>query len=128
MPRLRSYGFTLIEVVAAVAIIGTMIVATGALLQRIPVSGREVRDQDLALKIARSEMEVLRAAGYDALPASGSFADTQLSSLASGAGSVAVTDFNSKTKQVVVSVSWTGAKLVARSVNLTTLITQNAGI
>lgn len=125
MQGAKKAGFSLVEVVVAVAVIGMMIVTTSVLLQRLPVSGREVRDQDLALKIARNEVEILRAGGYDALPADGSFTDPLLDSLASGAASVAVSDYNDKTKQVVVSVSWQGA-LAARSVSLTTLMTQNS--
>jgi prepilin-type N-terminal cleavage/methylation domain-containing protein len=121
-------GFSLIEVTVAVAIIGTMIVATGILLQRIPINGREVRDQDLALKIAHNEVEILRASGYASLPANGPFANALLSSLASSTSSVTITDFNAKTKQVDVSVYWKGVGLVTRSVSLTTLITQNSGL
>lgn len=126
-PRLTR-GFSLIEVTVAIAIIGTMIVATSALLQRLPVSGREVRDQDIALKIARNEVEVLRAGGYDALPASGPFANPLLSSLMSGSASVAVTVYDAKTKKADVSVSWTGTGSVTRTVLLTTLIAQNSGL
>ncbi|MCR4276115.1 MAG: type II secretion system GspH family protein [Candidatus Parcubacteria bacterium] len=121
-------GFSLIEVTVAVAIIGTMIVATSALLQRLPVSGREVRDQDIALKIARNEIEVLRAGGYDALPASGAFANSLLSSLASGSASVTIAVYDPKTKRADVAVSWTGTGSVTRSVLLTTLIAQNSGL
>lgn len=121
-------GFSLIEVTIAIAIIGIMIVATGTLLQRIPINGREVRDQDLALKIVRNELEILRATGYAALPASGPFTDTLLSSLTSSSAALAITDFNAKTKRVEVSVSWQGAGVVARLVSLTTLITQDSGL
>lgn len=121
-------GFSLIEVTIAIAIIGMMILATSILLQRLPVSGREVRDQDVALKIARNEIEVLRAGGYDALPASGAFANPLLSSLTSGSASVAVTVYDAKTKKTDVSVSWTGTGSVTRTVLLTTLIAQNSGL
>lgn len=120
-------GFSLVEVTVAIAVIGLMIVATSSLLQRLPVSGREVRDQDLALKIAHNELEVLRAAGYGSLPASGPFTDSLLSSLSFGAGSVTVSDFDAKTKQAVVDVSWVGAG-GARSVSLTTLVTDGGGL
>lgn len=128
MTKRLTRGFSLIEVTVAVAIIGTMIVATSALLQRLPVSGREVRDQDIALKIARNEIEVLRAGGYDALPASGSFANSLLSSLASGSTSVTIAVYDAKTKRADVAVSWTGTGSVTRTVLLTTLIAQNSGL
>jgi len=119
-------GFSLIEVTVAIAIIGMMIVATGVLFQRIPINGREVRDQDLALKIAHTEIEILRASGYAALPASGSFTDTLLGSLASSTATVTITDFDVKTKQADVSIFWRGADLSTRSITLTTLITENS--
>ncbi|KKW42353.1 MAG: putative membrane protein [Parcubacteria group bacterium GW2011_GWB1_55_9] len=119
-------GFSLVEVAIAVAIIGLMVVSTSMLLQRLPISGREVRDQDLALRIARDKIEILRATGYTSLPESGPFTNILLDSLASSTASVAVTDYNDKTKQVEVSVSWKGDNLVIRSLSLTTLVTQNS--
>jgi type II secretory pathway pseudopilin PulG len=118
----------LIEVTVAVAIIGTMIVAAGSLFTRIPVDGRVVRDQDLALRIARNEVESLRAVGYDALPASGPFTDALLDSLPSGGASITITDYSAKTKQADVSVSWIPSDGIPRQVSLTTLITQNSGL
>lgn len=128
MKRIPARGFSLIEVLVAIGIIGMMAVATGALLERIPVNGKEVRDQDIALRVARNELESLRASGYAALPVSGPFTDTLLDSLSSGAASVTITDFNEKTKKAEVLVSWTGAGAAARSVTLTTLITKDGGL
>lgn len=128
MATRSTRGFSLIEVTVAVAIIGVMIIATSALLQRLPVNGREVRDQDIALRIARSEVEILRAGGYDALPASGPFTNPLLSSLAASSASVTIAVYDDKTKRADVSVSWTGTGSVARTVSLTTLITQNSGL
>lgn len=126
MNALRLRGFSLIEATIAIAIIGTMIVATSMLLQRIPVSGREAKDQDLALRIARNELEIVRAAGYVALPPSGPFTNPLLASLASSTASLTVTDFSTDTKRVTVTVEWRGAAATARSLSLTTLITGSA--
>jgi prepilin-type N-terminal cleavage/methylation domain-containing protein len=128
MPLRKKSGFSLIEVLISVAIIATMIVSMSLLMQRIPIDGREVRDQDLALKIAHNEVEVLRSAGYDALPASGPFANSLLSSLASSSASVTVSTWSAKTKRIDVSVLWRGAGLVMRSVVLTTLVTQDSAL
>jgi len=124
----RSSGFSLVEVTVAIGVIALMIVATAVLLQRLPVSGREVRDQDLALKIAREEVELLRAGGYASLPASGSFTHPLLASLASSTALLAIADYNEDTKQVTATVSWRGASVVMRSVSLTTLIAEDSGL
>ena len=126
--RKKGTGFSLIEVTVALGIIGVMLVAVGALLSRRPVDSREVRNQDLALTLVRSELETLRAGGYDALPTSGPFTHMLLPSLAGSSASVAVADFDAETKQVDVSVSWQGAGSVTRSVSLTTLVAQNGGL
>ena len=126
--RRRFRGFSLVEVVVGVTIIALMAVAMGVLLERLPVGAREARDQDIAIKIARTEIEQLRAGGYDALPVSGPFTNSLLSSLASSSASVTVSTYSSKTKSVVATVSWRGANGVSRSLTLTTLITQNSGL
>jgi len=128
MTLYRTRGFSLIEVIVAIAIIGMMTVATGSLIQRIPINGREVRDQDIAVKIVRNKIESLRAMGYTALPQSGSFTDTLLTSLASSSASVTITNFNAKTKQADVLVFWRGIGTTTRSVSLTTLITENSSL
>jgi len=121
-------GFSFIEVLVAIAIIGVMIIATSIFLQRLPIGGREVRDQDIALKIARSKIETLRAAGYDALPASGPFTNSLLHALAYGSASATIATYDAKTKRADITVSWSGAASTTRSVSLTTLITQNSGL
>ena len=118
-------GFSLIEVTVGVGIVALMILSTSLMLQRLPVSGRETRDTDLALKIAREEIELLRAGGYDALPVSGSFTHSLLTSLTSGAGALLLSDYNASAKEVVVTVSWSGAAS-PRSVSLTTLIVEHS--
>lgn len=126
--RRPATGFSLVEVTVAIGLIGLMVVTTGVLLERIPVHGREVRDQDVALKIARSEIETLRAGGYGALPVSGPFAHTLLSSLASSSASLLINDYNETVKQVVATVEWRGTGSVMRSVSLTTLIAEHSGL
>lgn len=123
---MTARGFTLIEAALAIAIIGLIITATGLLLARLPADGREVRDQDVALKIARDEIEGVRAGGYAALPATGAFTHTLLSSLASSSAQVSVSTYNAKTKQVQATVSWRGALGGTQSISLTTLVTQNS--
>ncbi len=121
-------GFSLVEVLVAIFIIGLMLLMLDATLQNIPLIAY-ARDQDIALKIAGGELEKLRAGGYDALPESGSFSDAQLSALPSGAGTVAVTAYNDKTKQVTATVTWRERTAASDStLSLTTLITQTGGL
>lgn len=126
MARARR-GFTLIEILISIGVVGVIVLMYAAILNTFPLT-RDAQHEDIALRIAETEMQRLRAGGYDNLPASGSFSDTQMSSLPSGSGTVAVTDQNSKTKQVVVAVVWQDAGYSARSVSLATLITQVGGL
>lgn len=121
-------GFSLIEVVISLAIIATAFVAASALLSTATL-GRETGDKTLGLAIASNEMETLRAGGYASLPSSGSFSDARLADLPSGAGALAISDWNTKTKEVVVTVSWEEPAVAATStVSLTTLVTQTGGL
>ena len=122
----RATGFTLIEVLVSLLLIGAMLMAFQATLLGTPLAAG-AKHQDLALRIAQHEVEALRAAGYAALPASGSFASSQLALLPSGSGERAVTTYNDKTKQVVVTVSWQ-ERGASRSVSLTTLMTEIGGL
>ena len=119
-------GFSLVEILVTLFILGTMLVISKAIFLGAPVI-QGAKNQDLALKIARNEVEVLRALGYTSLPVSSSFTDSLLSSLSSGSGALVVSDFNLGTKQVVVTVSWM-ERGVAESVSLTTLITKAGGL
>lgn len=120
-------GFTLVEATVAVAIIAIVIVAIGSVLTRLPAGSRVVRDEDLALKIARAKIEDLRAGGYSALPASGPFTSPLLNSLTSGAGSVTIAAMSSTTKQISAQVSWR-ENGTPESVSLVTLMAQNSGL
>jgi len=128
MWRHSHKGFSLIEVVIAIAIIAMIYVATTRFLQIIPPTSGDARNEDLALKIASNEMETLRAGGYDVLPPSESFTSSLLSSLPSGAAALVVTDYDTQTKRVDITVSWQGVSLTNRSLSLTTLIAKNSGL
>ncbi len=123
-----AHGFSLIETIVAIAIVGLLTVGTTTLLNRITVNTREIHNQDIALKITQHQLEILRMGGYDALPTSGSFSNSRLSTLPSGTASHTLSSVNSKTKQVTVSVYWVDTTNTPRSISLTTLISQNAGL
>lgn len=88
---------------------------------------RNIKNRDLALKIASHKMEELRAVGYSGVSGGGTFSDDLLTSLPGGAGQVVVTAYNDKTKQVSVTVTWM-EKEASKSVSLTTLLTEVGGL
>jgi prepilin-type N-terminal cleavage/methylation domain-containing protein len=121
-------GFTLIEVLIAIAIVGVMILATSTFLQRVPVSTRETHDQDMALRIARDQLEKLRVGGYAALPATGSYTHALLTELASSSATMTIAPVAGEdTAEVTTTVSWRGASGM-RSLSLTTLMTEVGGL
>lgn len=90
---------------------------------------RYAKNQEIALRVANNKMEELRAAGYAALPSSGSFSDSQLDSLSNSAATMTITDYNSDIKQVLINIEWqepTGSSL--KNISLTTLITKTGGL
>lgn len=121
-------GSTLLEAIIAILVIGFMLVLFSLALQNIPLL-RATKNQELALKIVRTEIESLRAGGYDALPTSGTFTSPYLTSLVGASANLTISDFNDETKEVTVTVSWQEPKVSdAFSVSLTTLITQTGGL
>jgi len=87
------------------------------------IINRNVKHQELALRIAQTKIDNLQFLSYDSLPASGSFSDPSLASLPQGEAAVTVVDFNEKIKQVTVTVRWQEPGVsAARSVSLSTLI------
>lgn len=119
----KKNGFTLVEIIVTISIILFMIIMYQAVITSTLLA-RTVRNKDLALKIASQKMEGLRALGYTGVPVSGSFSDPLLTNLPAGAGAISVVDYNAKTKQVTVTVSWSDQVAGSKSVALDTLITQ----
>ena len=122
-------GFSLVEISVSIFIIGVMLI----MLQAIMHSGALVRiskSQGIALAIAHNKLENVRAGGYAALPPSGTFSDSLMSTLPPLATTtLTVSVYNAKTKQVSVSVVWRDSGATASStVSLSTLITQTGGL
>jgi prepilin-type N-terminal cleavage/methylation domain-containing protein len=116
-------GFTLIEVLVTILMIGATLVIYQATSQTVVIN-RGSRYKEVALRIADQEIQNLRIAGYSGVPATGTFSDSQLATLPSGAGNLTVTDLNAKTKDVVVTVSWTNPQGTSAQIQLETYITQ----
>ncbi|MDE1919225.1 MAG: prepilin-type N-terminal cleavage/methylation domain-containing protein [Patescibacteria group bacterium] len=128
MPKLVS-GFSLIEVIVSIFIMSVILLLFQALV-RSSVLVRTSKDQGIALAVVRNELETLRANGYAALPASGSFSDSLLGTLPPATtATLSVSVLNAQTKQVSASVVWREPGAAASStVSLSTLITQNGGL
>jgi len=122
--QLNAGGYLLLEVAISLGIIAIFFIlfqvaATTAILNR------DVKHQDLALRVAQSQIENLRSLGYAALPTSSSFTDAQLSLLPDGQAVMVISEYNDKIKQAVVTVSWqeSGSKN-SHNVSLSTLISE----
>ena len=115
-------GFSILEVPIALMIVAVMLLIYGAASNSVSLNSNS-RHQDLAHFIAVSEMEDLRALGYDNLPASGGFSHPLLGNLPSSAAVLTVGDYNDNTKQITVKVSWQEpGRAAVHSVSLVTLI------
>ena len=90
---------------------------------------RYANDQEIALRVASNKMEELRSGGYIALPASGSFSDAQLNSLENCSADMAITDYSTETKEIVITIQWRQPPSTSmRNISLTTLITKTGGL
>jgi len=122
MKPARRNGYSLMEVVVSFSIIAVFFVLFQA-AAGTSIINRNVKHQELALRIAQTKIDNLQFLSYDSLPASGSFSDPSLASLPQGEAAVTVVDFNEKIKQVTVTVRWQEPGVsAARSVSLSTLI------
>jgi len=118
----------LIEIIISLLIIGVVLVLYQSALNSVFLS-RNTKDAEIGLRIANHKIEELRGAGYSNLPASGTFTDSQLSSMPNSSASMAISDLNAKTKQVSVTVAWREPNSNSdHTVSLTTLITEIGGL
>ena len=103
--RKQQRGFSLLEIIITIAIIGMILLLYQIFLSNLFLS-RDAKNQEIALRIANNKIEELRAVGYDSLPSSGVFFDTQLNLLSQSSAAMTITDFNADTKQVLVTIQW----------------------
>jgi len=130
MKKLNSLqqGFSLVEAVVALFIFGVILALYQVSFSTVLLS-RSAKNQEIALRVANNKMEELRAGGYTALPESSSFSDSQLNSLASSSANMVITDFNTNTKQILITVQWQEpSSSVPKTISLTTLITKVGGL
>ena len=120
-------GFSLIEVIVSIFVLGTMLVffASSFSVNRL---SRDMQRQDIALRIIKQKMEELRALTYTGLPANGTFSNSLLSSLTNGVGSTTVSDYSATLKQATVGVSWNESTSTIRYLSATTIIGKVGGL
>jgi len=124
----KNRGFTLLEILAALFILSITVVFVVLIVGTIKIV-RDSSYENRAFHIAENELDTLRAAGYGALPVSGTpFSNPELANLPQGSASTTVTVWNAKTKQVEAGVSWRDSSGVTRVASLTTLIVETGGL
>ncbi len=122
--RINNNGSTLIEVVISLAVIAATFVIFQATINTVFLN-RESKHRNLALRVAQTEMNNVRALSFANIPTSGPFSNSLLDSLPQSQATITITSINGDTKQLSITVSWHEATAKNTStVNLTTLLTQ----
>lgn len=122
----KEKGFTIIELLTAVMIIGVGILALGYLMRESGVVSHRVKDRDVAIGILNGKMEIIRDTPYADIVAGETI--FVVPSLPEGTGTILVTYEDSPVnhlRKVVVSVHWKkwGAP-VTQTEALTTYVTR----
>lgn len=122
-------GFSLVEILVSISILAA-IVGIYAISSDLILLSRTAQEDDVALRVATSKLEALRAVGYGSLPPSGTFTDPLLTaSFSSSSAYMTVTAYNAKTKRVDVTVYYQDKPVSpTRSITLTTLMTDIGGL
>lgn len=123
--RHRQSGFTLLEVLIAVIIIGFGVVAIGKFFSVSMLNSGFVRQQTIALSLADSKIEELRA--YDSLTAYDAIStavetDGDYTINWSITPSPTNIGYIGKYKEIDVTVAWTDLQGVARNIDATSII------
>ena len=135
MKNKMNRGFTLTEVMIAIAIFGIALIGTAIVFNVGPSSVRKTSEVTMAAQAAQQELEIIRDQPYGSiLTMSTTFTTSGFSSLNSPVGTITIdTAFfttSSTIRRVCVNVSWTasswGTSTTASKakVTLCTLITQ----
>lgn len=120
-------GFSIIGIVLAVGILGGILVTVESVLTSSTLV-RSTQFGSVALGIAGSELDRMRSLGYDALPATGPVLNSDLTLLPQGSEDVTVTDFDTESKSVTVTVNWVEPRTGSQSLSLTTLVSNVGGL
>lgn len=119
-----KFAFSLVEILVTVFIVmilGTILLTTsGTIAQRF-----RINLQSIAARIGSKEIERLRNLDYASLPASGSFSNSEITSLPSGTAYRNVSNYQSSPdiKLINITISWL-LNGVNRQISMETLIYQ----
>lgn len=110
MTALKQNGFTLLELLITIIVLGIAITSLGGLYYSMQMSEVESAHYDLAVRAARTEIEDLRNNGYDSLSPGSTinFTSNLPSSLPSNkSGTVAISEPMHGLRRVDVTVTYT---------------------
>jgi prepilin-type N-terminal cleavage/methylation domain-containing protein len=129
-------GYTLIECLAAVLILGLGLVGSVGSLTAALLANQKASDTQLATALAQKTIEAMRSEGFGSVnytdfPASATkTTDPDLGALQGGSRTTVITDNYSgdaRLKLVTVTVSWRGRTGKAASITLQTVVTNRTG-
>ena len=129
-------GFTLIECMAAILILGVGLVGVVGSMTAALLSNQKASDMQLATSIAQSTIEEMRSQGfgsiaYDDFPANATkTTEPRLADLHAGTRTIVITNSyggNARLKKVAVTVSWRGRNGAPASITLETVVTNRGG-
>lgn len=127
MRRVRTRGFTWIEILAAVFVIGISAMIFGAVFPMAAKTQTMAANNQQALGIVQHKVDQLRAVGYgrltytelknasiiDSSPTTSPFRFNTVDELStlytSAVGTITVTDFSTTIRQVTVTLTWTNS-------------------
>src|SRR5262249_52060381 len=123
----KKPGYTLIEIIIALGVVATGTLAFGAMVPMAARSARMNANYQQAVSLVQHKIDQCRAVGWgrltytelrnagiiDANPTASPFSFTTTDTLSSvyptATGTLQVTDFSTKTRQVSVTVTWSGS-------------------
>jgi prepilin-type N-terminal cleavage/methylation domain-containing protein len=124
----NNNGFTLLEIMFAVLIVGIALVGIALAFSRSSIFITEIRQTSVATQAAQEEIEIIRDMDFDNILALGSsFTAAGFSSLNNPIGTLTVDNpyGTADMRRVTVTVTWTSPEGRTLSRSLVTLVTRD---